>query len=178
MMAQNAQMPPEQAELLDSEVIFKPRTDYSNKVLRKVLPSVNQKKRKVSISQNIQKFNSQRLEQQVLDGKKHSRLFERGDLKSKHSIDLSAMSYTPKIIKFSSHKGDYLTQTIREDSQEDCKISGLVISEKDLEQSSGSDDSASQSADSSDLAKSDASSNSSSGSSIDLEEDEEDRLYQ
>jgi hypothetical protein len=38
---------------LDSEVIFKPRTDFSNKVLRKVVPSMNLRKQKVSVSQNI-----------------------------------------------------------------------------------------------------------------------------
>jgi hypothetical protein len=79
------------------------------------------------------------------------------------------MAYIPKDIKFSSHKGNYLTQTIREEKHGEDMISGVAISEKDLEQSSNSesDDSASEGADSSDLAKSDATSNSSSGSSID-----------
>jgi hypothetical protein len=50
-----------------------------------------------------------RFEQSVLEGKKHSRLFEAGDLKSKLSVDLSQSTYKPKDIKFSSHKGDYLS---------------------------------------------------------------------
>jgi hypothetical protein len=43
---------------LEMEIIFKPRTDFSTRVLKKVVPKMNQKKQKSKLTQNIKKFNS------------------------------------------------------------------------------------------------------------------------
>lgn len=170
-------------EQLDSEVIFKPRCDYSNKALRKIQPAANNaKKHKLFLSQNIKKVNSQQFEMKVAKGKKSSRLFERfQQAEANYSMDLRGMNYVPKDVKFSSHKGTYLTKQVR-DQADDVVVEskyGVTISEKDCENSSKSsdDDSASEGADSSDLAKSDDDSDGSSDSSVDQEEDEE-KLYE
>jgi len=38
---------------LESDVIFKPRTEFSSKALRKVVPQMNLKSQKVSLSVNL-----------------------------------------------------------------------------------------------------------------------------
>lgn len=43
---------------IDKDIIFKPRTNFSNNVLRKIVPQANVKKQKQSLSVNLQKIRS------------------------------------------------------------------------------------------------------------------------
>ena len=82
---------------IDKDIIIKPRNNFSNNILRKIVPHAHVKKQKQSLSQNLQKMRSGNI-----GSKKSGTLFEVAQAEDSGVKDLSGTGYNPKNMRFAS----------------------------------------------------------------------------
>lgn len=157
---------------IDKDIIIKPRNNFSNNILRKIVPHAHVKKQKQSLSQNLQKMRSGNI-----GSKKSGTLFEVAQAEDSGVKDLSGTGYNPKNMRFASMNLE--VNRHRAGSQDKSSFFGPIIPEAENSSSDEekSESSASCSSDSSDLAKSEKSSDENDDSSEDNSDDEE-KLFQ